>query len=405
MKIFLSILLSFFIYTTNIVAQYCTEDNRFTEKEYFSIAQIDSTFDLTYGSALNWQNSNEDLKLDIYYPSINQDNLSERPFVLIIHGGSFLIGDKADWRFVCREFAKRGFVVATINYRLGYDDNESNGLKKAIYRAHQDASASIRFIIQNQDLYKIDTSALFIGGGSAGAYTSLNVIYTSQQEWEYTYLGISNLLGDLDNSGNLFNHSYKFKGVFNNWGSTVGAFIEHENMLPMISFHGELDDIVDVDTTLNGVYGSRKIHEVLLKKNICSDLTIKTDGGHVIYSDKEGSIFRVGRASCFFKSIFCDNCTDFYSTNYIPANCSETNSLLEKNETKHYSIYPNPFNANLNINNLVGNESIILSNYLGQQLYVGQNISEVNTKELNKGIYFLTISSQNSKETFKLIKE
>ena len=87
MKIFLSILLSFFIYTTNIVAQYCTEDNRFTEKEYFSIAQIDSTFDLTYGSALNWQNSNEDLKLDIYYPSINQDNLSERPFVLIIHGG------------------------------------------------------------------------------------------------------------------------------------------------------------------------------------------------------------------------------------------------------------------------------------------------------------------------------
>jgi len=405
MKIFLSILLSFFIYTTNIVAQYCTEDNRFTEKEYFSIAQIDSTFDLTYGSALNWQNSNEDLKLDIYYPSINQDNLSERPFVLIIHGGSFLIGDKADWRFVCREFAKRGFVVATINYRLGYDDNESNGLKKAIYRAHQDASASIRFIIQNQDLYKIDTSALFIGGGSAGAYTSLNVIYTSQQEWEYTYPDISNLLGDLDNSGNLFNHSYKFKGVFNNWGSTVGAFIEHENMLPMISFHGELDDIVDVDTTLNGVYGSRKIHEVLLKKNICSDLTIKTDGGHVIYSDKEGSIFRVGRASCFFKSIFCDNCTDFYSTNYIPSNCSETNSLLEKNETKHYSIYPNPFNANLNINNLVGNESIILSNYLGQQLYVGQNISEVNTKELNKGIYFLTISSQNSKETFKLIKE
>ena len=405
MKIFLSILLSFFIYTTNIVAQYCTEDNRFTEKEYFSIAQIDSTFDLTYGSALNWQNSNEDLKLDIYYPSINQDNLSERPFVLIIHGGSFLIGDKADWRFVCREFAKRGFVVATINYRLGYDDNESNGLKKAIYRAHQDASASIRFIIQNQDLYKIDTSALFIGGGSAGAYTSLNVIYTSQQEWEYTYPDISNLLGDLDNSGNLFNHSYKFKGVFNNWGSTVGAFIEHENMLPMISFHGELDDIVDVDTTLNGVYGSRKIHEVLLKKNICSDLTIKTDGGHVIYSDKEGSIFRVGRASCFFKSIFCDNCTDFYSTNYIPSNCSETNSLLEKNETKHYSIYPNPFNANLNINNLVGNESIILSNYLGQQLYVGQNISEVNTKELNKGIYFLTISSQNRKETFKLIKE
>lgn len=404
MKIYLSILLSFFIYSFNI-AQYCTEDNRFTEKEYFSINQIDSTFDLTYGSALNWQNANEDLKLDIYYPTLNQDNLSERPFVLIIHGGAFIVGDKSDWRLVSREFAKRGFVVATINYRLGYNNNDAAGLNRAIYRAQQDANASLRYIIENRDLYKVDTSAMFIGGGSAGAFTSLNVVYLSQQEWEYTYPGISNLLGNLDDSGNSFNHSFNLNGIFNNWGLTVGGFIEQENMLPMISFHGELDQIVNIDTTLTGLYGSRKIHEVLLENNICSDLTVKTDGDHGIYTDYSGSQFRVGRASCFFKSIFCNNCTDFYSTNYIPANCSETNSLLEQNETKHYSIYPNPFNANLNINNLVGNESIILSNYLGQQLYVGQDISEVNTKELNKGIYFLTISSQNRKETFKLIKE
>ncbi len=404
MKIYLNILLSFFIYTFNI-AQYCTEDNRFTEKEYFSINQIDSTFDLTYGSALNWQNSNEDLKLDIYYPSLNQDNLSERPFVLIIHGGAFIVGNKSDWRLVSREFAKRGFVVATINYRLGYNNNDSAGLNRAIYRAQQDANASLRYIIENRDLYKVDTSAMFIGGGSAGAFTSLNVVSLSQQEWEYTYPGISNLLGNLDDSGNSFNHSFNLNGIFNNWGLTVGGFIEQENMLPMISFHGELDQTVNIDTTLSGLYGSRKIHEVLLENNICSDLTVKTDGGHGIYTDKSGSQFRVERASCFFKSIFCNNCTDFYSTNYTPANCSETNSLLEKTASKHYSIYPNPFNANLNINNLVGNENIILSNYLGQQLYVGQNISEVNTKELNKGIYFLTISSQNSKETFKLIKE
>lgn len=404
MKIYLSILLSFFIYTFNI-AQYCTEDNRFTEKEYFSIDQIDSTFDLSYGSALNWQNTNEDLKLDIYYPSLNHDNLSERPFVLIIHGGSFLIGDKADWRLVSREFAKRGFVVATINYRLGYNNNDAAGLNRAIYRAQQDANASLRYIVENKDLYKVDTSTMFIGGGSAGAFTSLNVVYLSQQEWEYTYPGISNLLGNLDDSGNSFNHSFNLNGIFNNWGLTVGGFIEQENMLPMISFHGELDQIVNIDTTLTGLYGSRKIHEVLLENNICSDLTVKTDGGHGIYTDKSGSQFRVGRASCFFKSIFCDNCTDFYSTSYIPANCSETNSLLEKNETKYYSIYPNPFNSSININNLVGNENIILSNYLGQKLYVGQNIAEVNAKVLNKGIYFLTISSQNRKESFKLIKE
>jgi hypothetical protein len=404
MKFYLSIFLSLFIYNFSI-AQYCTSDSRFTEKKYFSISQIDSTLDLSYGNALNWQNSNEDLKLDIYYPSLNHDNLTKRPFILLIHGGSFLFGDKADWRLLCREFAKRGFVVATINYRLGYGSNDANGLNKAIYRAQQDANASLRYIVENKDLYKIDTSAILIGGGSAGAFTALNVQYLSEQEWNITTTGISSTLGSLDNSGNSFTHDFTVKGIFNNWGLTVGQFIQPSEMLPMISFHGELDDIVEIDTSINGLYGSRKIHQELINNNICSDLTVKIDGGHGIYTDYSGSQFRVGRASCFFKSIFCNNCTDFYSTNYTPANCSETNSLLEQNETKHYSIYPNPFNANLNINNLVGNESIILSNYLEQQVYVGQDISEVNTKELNKGVYFLTISSQNRKETFKLIKE
>ena len=404
MKVSLIVTFSLFIYSLSI-AQYCTNDNRFTEKEYFSISQIDSTFDLSYGNAIDWQNTNEDLKLDIYYPSLNEDNLAKRPFLLIIHGGSFLIGDKSDWRLVCREFAKRGFVVATINYRLGYDTNDTNGLNKAIYRAHQDANTSLRYIVENKDLYKIDTSAILIGGGSAGAFTALNVQYLSEQEWNITTIGISSTLGSLNNSGNSFTHDFTVKAIFNNWGLTVGQFIQPSEMLPMISFHGELDNIVDIDINTNGLYGSRKIHQELLNNNICSDLTVKTDGGHGIYTDKAGSQFRVGRASCFFKSVFCNNCSDFYSTEYIEASCSETNSLVENSESKHYAIFPNPFNSSLNISNLNGDEGIDLSNIMGQKVYSGSNIPEVNFKELNNGIYFLTISSQNNKETFKLIKE
>jgi hypothetical protein len=299
MKFYLSIFLSLFIYNFSI-AQYCTSDSRFTEKKYFSISQIDSTLDLSYGNALNWQNSNEDLKLDIYYPSLNHDNLTKRPFILLIHGGSFLFGDKADWRLLCREFAKRGFVVATINYRLGYGSNDANGLNKAIYRAQQDANASLRYIVENKDLYKIDTSAILIGGGSAGAFTALNVQYLSEQEWNITTTGISSTLGSLDNSGNSFTHDFTVKGIFNNWGLTVGQFIQPSEMLPMISFHGELDDIVEIDTSINGLYGSRKIHQELINNNICSDLTVKIDGGHGIYTDYSGSEEQVVFSKVYF---------------------------------------------------------------------------------------------------------
>ena len=40
------------------------------------------------------------------------------PAVVLIHGGGWRSGDKRDYADQCRELASRGFVAATINYRL-----------------------------------------------------------------------------------------------------------------------------------------------------------------------------------------------------------------------------------------------------------------------------------------------
>lgn len=52
------------------------------------------------------------------------DTLTNRPFILLIHGGGFVGGDKSSWEDECKEFAKRGYVTASINYRLGFTAND-----------------------------------------------------------------------------------------------------------------------------------------------------------------------------------------------------------------------------------------------------------------------------------------
>lgn len=64
-------------------------------------------------------------------------------------------------------------------------------------------------------------------------------------------------------------------------------------------------------------------------------------------------------------------------------------------------MYPNPFSSHIQIKALKGNESVELSNSLGQVLFSGQNIEKEDFSYLPKGVYFLKVNSQ----LIKMIKE
>ena len=57
-------------------------------------------------------------KMDIYTP--DGDTEINRPLILFVHGGSFYLGDKTDTdcQNFCETFAKKGYVTASVNYRL-----------------------------------------------------------------------------------------------------------------------------------------------------------------------------------------------------------------------------------------------------------------------------------------------
>jgi len=79
----------------------------------------DSILNVTYGTATNYAGNPETLLLDIYKPIGDSNCL--RPVMIMVHGGAWIAGSKADQNMVymSRQLAKKGWVVANINYRLG----------------------------------------------------------------------------------------------------------------------------------------------------------------------------------------------------------------------------------------------------------------------------------------------
>lgn len=412
MKVAITLFLLHFL-TFSTHAQLCTNDGRFTNDPFFTDAQISQQLNVTFGNAIDWQGNTVDLKLDAYYPTLSIDTLPLRPLILMVHGGGLISGDKVNYTRVCKEFAKRGFVAVTINYRLGLNcATDTISEEKAKYRAQQDIHAAFRFVSANATQLRVDTSWMFIGGGSAGSVASLGVVYLSQAEWNAFTPSLQGLLGNLNNSGNNLTNSFTIKGIFNDWGAMLKESIQPSEMLPMVSFHGDADSTVAIDSTFGGgcihlekSYGSRAMHNLLIENGVCSDLSVKIGGGHGVYQDSIfGTPFRVGRVACFFKSVFCNNCTSFYQEDSIPANCSTIAAIDDPISESEIHIYPNPFFDKLTLADAQGNEVFTLFNQLGQIIYQGQSIEKQDFSDVKEGVYFLKIETSTRTRTLKLVR-
>ncbi|UPT68066.1 MAG: T9SS type A sorting domain-containing protein [Sphingobacteriales bacterium JAD_PAG50586_3] len=348
------------------------------------------------------------------FPKLNVDTLPLRPFILIIHGGGFVSGNKEDWNNDCREFAKRGFVAATIDYRLGLTGNcavDSFSYDKAVYRAVQDAKAALRFAVENAAVSRIDTSWMFINGGSAGAATSLGVLYLSQDEWNNYSPTIPQTLGPLNTSGNTLTNSFTLKGIMNNWGAIGKDFIQPDEMVPMIAFHGDADSTVDIDSAFANscvnpplVYGSRSLYTLFTNAGTCADLSVKIGGGHGVYR-YNGNNFRIDRTACFFKSVMCNTCTNFYSTDSIPANCSLANGINDGVKQSVFTIYPNPSGGDINLSfALQGQKQVAIYNALGQLVSSFSTTNATHSLTVAQdGLYFVRVECQNRVSSSPLI--
>lgn len=242
------IVLSIFLFTGTLTvsAQIPSCDgNRYRD---FVFSTFDSVVNVQYGFNTTMNNVPQTLFLDIYHP--HEDSVSTRPLIIFMHGGAFFYGDKQEARNLCILFALKGYVTASINYRLiDVPVVDSVTVTEAIVKAMGDAKAAIRFFVEDantQNLFRTDTNFIFISGISAGGIIASHVAYLDTTDVIPSYM--MNLInqngGFKGNSSNNTFYTTPIKGVVNFSGALLRKEFISEDEPALYSVHDQLDTVV-----------------------------------------------------------------------------------------------------------------------------------------------------------------
>jgi predicted esterase len=251
-------------------------------------AQVKVQTEIVYGKGANWKNEQQDLKVDLYNPTSGR-NL---PLILVMHGGGFRDGDKSSLSNFSSTLAVKGFVVANINYRVGFDTSASKrdiGIAMASYRAAQDEEAALRFLVHYAKEYHIDTHNIFISGESAGAVTSLENGFMKQTDWDHIVPILHQQFGTVQNTGNDLNDHYEIKGIVSMWGGIVDtSFISaaESKAMPVLLIQSQSDETIPFEhaknqsAQFNSLYGSYDIAQRYNNAGSCAILLYNKNARH-----------------------------------------------------------------------------------------------------------------------------
>jgi acetyl esterase/lipase len=147
-----------------VVEDQAVLDDRYVERRASFTGGVVGIPDVTYARLAGYR----PLTLDIYLPAqaARAGNKARFPLVLFIHGGGWYGGHPrhagafADWPAVLATLAARGYVVASLNYRLSAEAPSPAAI--------QDVKTALRWLRANATRFGIDKSRAAAWGGSAG---------------------------------------------------------------------------------------------------------------------------------------------------------------------------------------------------------------------------------------------
>ncbi len=217
-----------------------------------------------------------DLKMDIYRAKSSVDSKTDRPVIVYLHTGNFLpppingspTGLKTDSSAIvlCTEWAKRGYVAVSVDYRLGWNplagtEEERKGqLLNAVYRAIHDVKqciANLRTDAAGSNSYGIDGSKITLYGEGTGSYIALGYAtldkYTEMELPKFlnplsnkSYIDTTTV-GRIDGSGGLLNlygapsTDVAVQSVVNAGGALADTSWLEAGDAPMVTFHAVRD--------------------------------------------------------------------------------------------------------------------------------------------------------------------
>lgn len=106
----------------------------------------------------------EEQIMDIYLPEPSE---KPSPILIIIHGGAWHGGDKANFTDISKQMQQIGLAVFNINYRLGNDRNLYTLSEKM-----SDINLAVEYILSQKDKWNLE-SKVSLSGSSAGGHMAL----------------------------------------------------------------------------------------------------------------------------------------------------------------------------------------------------------------------------------------
>jgi len=259
-------------------------------------ANVTVTSNVTYGSALKYDGTTQTLLMDVYQPT--GDTVSRRPLIVFAHGGGFVIGSKADAYPVafCTRLARLGYVVASIEYRVGFaftglaQPIDTPQIATAAVRGGLDMKAAIRFFRQdaaNAKTYRVYSNYIIAAGSSAGAFAALQAGYLDKASEVPAYVNLA-ALGGIEGASGTPGYSSAVMAVLNLSGATESPFIIEAGNAPLCSAHGTADATVPYLQGKIGsllppkyVYGSGRLNPRATALGITNVLRRFSRAGHV----------------------------------------------------------------------------------------------------------------------------
>ncbi|MCX6310545.1 MAG: T9SS type A sorting domain-containing protein [Bacteroidetes bacterium] len=420
-KIYVSILIM--ILSVPAFAQSC---NGLRYRDF--MFQDSSVTNVVYGSNVNLSNVTTSLKMDVWMPKA--DTGTNRPLIILMHGGNFLAGSKSgsDVLQFSKDFAKMGYVVASIDYRVGMTNfplgtPDSVDATGSVIRAVHDGKAAVRYFkkdfVTNGNHFRIDTANIFFMGVSAGAITALHMAYMNTLSEFPVYADTVNhygLHGGVEGLSGNPGYSSSFRGVIDICGALKDTSWIATGNMPAMLFHGNNDQTVP--------YGSAIIYL------LSTYPLLMVDGTHSV----EARLTHLGIEHCFNEYIGQDHVPEvgtsaaalaYYDTTLIktrnflvhyvcgdPLDCSYTTGVGVNNLSALPSVlavYPNPAENNFSVNleRLAGSDfSLEIYDAQGKLIESRKNLGNekviISTENLPSGIYFIKVSDG---ENVYLLKE
>jgi poly(3-hydroxybutyrate) depolymerase len=365
-------------------------DDRYSEEVFDEV----SVSTVTYSDVHN-------LQMDIYQAV--GDTETQRPLIILAHGGSFIAGIRTNPSMVAlgNAFAKRGYVVASISYRLMsfFDLLSAEGALNGVARALSDGRAAVRYFRKTVDLeanpYGIDENQIYFGGNSAGGVIAVHAAFMQAEEiTDPDLLAALEALGGIEGDSGNDGYSSDVRGAISLAGAVADVdFISlSENNKLLISCHGDEDGTVPY--SCGQPLGSGILPE------LCGGGAMLTHTESIGFTNHQHLLYPgQGHVPWEYGGETQDEMIDFVSDNlYAALDCM--NIGVDELTSETINIYPNPTKDlfTFDVNNTIS--VVEVYNLNGAKLICLENTNSVNIQHLPKGVYMVELTTVNQQKSF-----